>query len=392
MKADFLSQAFVHALAFSQCPLSSKPALSTHNASVLSLPFAPVSLSGDASENPFSQLASDAPVPESTDASLEANVVNPHAKRPKFDTNLKVHATHRQELNLNRVQTCPVPGVFSCTNEAEQTTACCVQKPGGVLLHVQLWDVGIGLPESWGIHGLWPDLCNGGYDESTDGDGRAYSPQQISDVLANAGNNGQSLVDFMNQVWLSNDDSPSEFWAHEWKTHGVRVSTLDPSCFNNYQTAQEVPLFFETVVNLFRQLDTYKMLATAGITPSDDQTYALADMQNAVEQGSGYVPDFVCKGRKLSQVEYYLRAQGPVQDGNFVQSHPTRNSNCPDEGIEYPVKYPSGGQGQSNRESERGGREHEGERGGREHEGETGWHEEHHHERHHGHERRNDEY
>ncbi|KZT57145.1 ribonuclease T2 [Calocera cornea HHB12733] len=388
MKADYLSQAFVRALAYSQCPLSSKPSLPAHNTSgalsflPASLPFAPVSLSSSASGNPFSQLASDAPVPERTDAALEANVINPHARRPTFNKDLKVHASHRKELDLNSVATCPVPGVISCTDEAQSTTACCVQKPGGVLLHVQLWDIGIGLPDSWGIHGLWPDLCNGGYDESSDGDGRAYSAQQISSVLANSGTDGQSLVDFMNQVWLSNDDSPSEFWAHEWKTHGVRVSTLDPSCFNDYQPAQEVPLFFETVVNLFRQLDTYRMLATAGITPSNSKTYALADLQNAVEQGSGYVPDFVCKGSQLSQVEYYLRAQGPVQDGNFVQSHPTRNSNCPDEGIEYPVKYPDGQQGGQSARSggERGG---ESSRQGEHHE-ERGPH----HDRHGHHERR----
>jgi len=389
MKADYLSQAFVNALALSQCgQLSHKSGLPAKNTSAISFPFTPVSLaSGGASENPFNQLASDAPVPERTDASLEANVINPHAKRPKFDTNVKVHAPHRKELNLNRVQECPTPGIISCSNEAQSTTSCCVQKPGGVLLHVQLWDVGIGQPESWGIHGLWPDLCNGGYDESQDGDGRAYSPQQISQVLASSGPDGQSLVDFMNQVWLSNDDSPEEFWAHEWKTHGVRVSTLDPSCFNDYQTAQEVPLFFETVVNLFRQLDTYKMLAAAGITPSDETTYTLDAMQSAIEQGSGYVPDFVCKGSKLNSVEYYLRAQGPVQDGNFVQSHPTRNSNCPDDGIEYSVKYPSGGEGQNDRAGESGG-------GGQYESGARGEHESESHRRHEErhHERRHDEY
>ncbi|EJT98394.1 hypothetical protein DACRYDRAFT_18041 [Dacryopinax primogenitus] len=280
------------------------------------------------SGNQFSQLSSEALVPQSSDASAQNPFINRNARRPQFNTNLQVHAPHREELNLNRVHTCPVPGVFSCTPEAQSTTSCCVQKPGGVLLHVQLWDVGIGLPNSWGIHGLWPDLCNGGYDESHDGDGRAYTPEQISDVLAASGPDGQSLVDFMNQVWLSNDDSPSEFWAHEASDAHFPGRRTVCGCRRSNQAA------------------------------------------------SMTTRDFVCKGRKLSQVEYYLRAQGPVQDGNFVQSHPTRNSNCPDEGIEYPMKYRDGEPmndragrssgregGNESRRAEQGEQEH-----GREHE------------------------
>lgn len=45
----------------------------------------------------------------------------------------------------------------------------------------------------------------------------------------------------------------------------LSVSTLEPSCFADYQTAQEVVPYFETVVNLFKQLNTFQALTAAGV-------------------------------------------------------------------------------------------------------------------------------
>ena len=106
-----------------------------------------------------------------------------------------------------------------------------VVNPGGVLVHTQFWDLNYGVADSWGIHGLWyaseklslfsfiihgthnhyrPDKCNNQYYENCDS-GRAYSSSQIADALQ-----GQSdLVNFMNTYWVSNDESPPDFWAHE---------------------------------------------------------------------------------------------------------------------------------------------------------------------------------
>lgn len=44
------------------------------------------------------------------------------------------------------------------------------------------------------------------------------------------------------------------------------VSTLEPQCFENYQVAQEVVPYFETVVSLFQQLNTYEALTSAGVS------------------------------------------------------------------------------------------------------------------------------
>ena len=89
------------------------------------------------------------------------------------------------------------------------------------------------------------------------------------------------------------------------------VSTLEPKCFDNYQTAQEVVPYFEEVVALFKQLDTYQALANANppvrptfrsfyktllltmpkIVPDNSKKYDLIDLQNAVSDAYGYTPD-----------------------------------------------------------------------------------------------------
>ena len=68
--------------------------------------------------------------------------------------------------------------------------------------------------------------------------------------------------------------------------------------------------YFETVVSLFQKFDTFSALTGAGvsesfpspstyhltriglqITPSNDQTYELTDLQDAVTSALGFVPD-----------------------------------------------------------------------------------------------------
>lgn len=61
----------------------------------------------------------------------------------------------------------------------------------------------------------------------------------------------------MNSYWLSDSESPEEFWEHEWSKHGTCISTIEPSCYSDYQTGEEAVAFFQVVVNLFKSLDTY---------------------------------------------------------------------------------------------------------------------------------------
>ena len=97
-----------------------------------------------------------------------------------------------------------------------------------------------------------PDNCDGSYASNCDSS-RDYT--DITTILENAGKS--SLLSYMNEYWISNDESNEDFWEHEWSKHGTCINTLDPSCYTNYQPGDEIPDFFQTTVDLFQTLPTY---------------------------------------------------------------------------------------------------------------------------------------
>lgn len=62
-----------------------------------------------------------------------------------------------------------LPVQYSCENTTVLTNSCCNVVQGGLVLQTQYWDTYTGLENqgqllpkgSWGIHGLWPDNCDG---------------------------------------------------------------------------------------------------------------------------------------------------------------------------------------------------------------------------------------
>jgi ribonuclease T2 len=141
--------------------------------------------------------------------------------------------------------------VLSCSGSS--TNTCCINSPGGLFQQVQFWDTNpsTGPSDSWTIHGLWPNNCDGTYSEDCD-ESRAYT--DITQLLTAA---NQTVLDFMQTYWVSNDESNEAFWDHEWETHGTCISTLDPSCYTDYTTGEEAVDFFTRVVELFQTLPTY---------------------------------------------------------------------------------------------------------------------------------------
>ena len=141
---------------------------------------------------------------------------------------------------------------LSCSGSS--TNTCCISSPGGLFQQVQFWDTAppTGPSDSWTIHGLWPNNCDGTYSENCD-PARAYT--NITGLLTDAGQT--SVLDYMQKYWISDDESNEAFWEHEWKTHGTCVSTLEPSCYSDYSPGEEAVAYFTTAVSLFQTLPTY---------------------------------------------------------------------------------------------------------------------------------------
>lgn len=77
-------------------------------------------------------------------------------------------------------------------------------------------------------------------------------------------------------------------FQHEWMSHGTCYNTLQPSCLpSGSPHGAEAVAYFQRVVALFQQLPTYQWLASAGITPSYDQTYDRDSVISALKAASG---------------------------------------------------------------------------------------------------------
>ncbi|KAK4611702.1 Ribonuclease T2-like [Fulvia fulva] len=245
-----------------------------------------------------------------------------------------------RRADLGDSKTCS-GGQLSCQNTTAQQDLCCFNSPGGALLQTQFWDTNpqTGPVDSWTIHGLWPDNCDGTYEANCD-DNRAYT--NITAILNSYGK--QDLVSYMNTYWPDYKSQNEQFWEHEWSKHGTCVSTLDPDCYTSYQPTEEVPDFFQRTVDLFKTLPSYTWLADAGISPSSSHTYTLAQIENALaKQHGGFKPYVGCASGALDELWYFYNVRGSVQKGTFEPSQSLTRSNCPSSGIKYLPKSSGGG-------------------------------------------------
>ncbi|KAI9725063.1 MAG: hypothetical protein M1812_000339 [Candelaria pacifica] len=227
---------------------------------------------------------------------------------------------------------CPNP-VLSCSTAPTNVDTCCFNTPGGQLLQTQFWDTDppTGPSNSWTLHGLWPDHCDGTYDANCDA-ARAYT--NISSIIQAAGK--QSLLDYMNTYWKDYQGNDESFWEHEWAKHGTCISTLEPDCYTNYVPQQEVVDYFQKAVDLFKGLDTYSTLAAAGITPSTSKTYTSAQIESAISSVRGHEVTIGCSSGALNEIWYHYNVAGSVQTGTFVATDPDgTKSTCPATGVKY---------------------------------------------------------
>ncbi|KAL7782873.1 ribonuclease T2 [Trichoderma afarasin] len=230
---------------------------------------------------------------------------------------------------------CAMP--LSCHNISAVADTCRFNYPGGQLLQTQFWDTNpsTGPNNSWTIHGLWPDNCDGTYEQNCD-NSRAYT--NITAILQEQ---DPCTLEYMQTYWKDYTGNDESFWEHEFGKHGTCISTLEPRCYPNYQPTQEVGDYFRRAVTLFQTLPSYDWLAAAGILPSSTTTYTLAAIQDALTSHFGHNVIINCnKNGELDELWYQYNVRGSVQSGVFVPVDPVgAPSTCPKTGIKYLPKY-----------------------------------------------------
>lgn len=189
------------------------------------------------------------------------------------------------------------------------------------------------LLDSWTIHGLWPDNCDGTYPSRCDSS-RAYT--NITDIL-NA-NGGEDTLAYMEEYWKDYKGDDESFWEHEWSKHGTCISTLEPKCYSGYSSGEEAADYFARTVELFKGLPTYQWLADEGITPSSGNTYDSNKIKSILEAKHGAKVALGCRGNVLNEVWYYFNVKGSLQSGKFVATEPAGSSKKCSGKVQYKPK------------------------------------------------------
>lgn len=122
------------------------------------------------------------------------------------------------------------------------------------------------------------------------------------------------------------------------------MSTLRPKCYKHYSHAEELIDFLKTTVEIYQSLPTFQFLEACGIVPSNDATYALADVEGCLQEADkGYLPHIGCSPvGELNEVWYYFYGRGRIREGAFeiIGTDSSFPATCPITGIKYLPKTP----------------------------------------------------
>ncbi|KAG8087266.1 hypothetical protein GUJ93_ZPchr0010g9864 [Zizania palustris] len=136
----------------------------------------------------------------------------------------------------------------------------------------------------FGIHGLWPNRDDGSYPQDCNPD-REFDPSKVSDLL------GSLRAQWPTLACPANDGL--RFWAHEWEKHG----TCAEDVFNEHG-------YFQAALRLRAQLRVLDALRDAGVQP-DGGYYSLAQVKDAIQQGTGFEPFVDCNRDESGNSQLY---------------------------------------------------------------------------------------
>ncbi|SCV05754.1 LANO_0H14444g1_1 [Lachancea nothofagi CBS 11611] len=279
---------------------------------------------------------------------------------------------------------CPSGLPLTCSNHTIIDDSCCFEYPGGVMMQTQFWDYSpprgmesghwsdelekqLGPNTSFTNHGLWPDNCDGGYQQFCD------NSRQIDDVynlLKSKQFNhegleiqGEELLDRMSKLWKSNTGDHESLWIHEFNKHATCIKTLKPQCYARWDgdeakvtddyNKKGVYDYYRIAMKLYESLDSFKALEDNGITPSTTKSYTRDEISKALSSAfNGKKTFFKCdRNRGLNEIWYYHLLQGSFLGEEFHAIDAIgAYSNCPADGIMfYPKGYRPGSGGQPGR-------------------------------------------
>ncbi|KQK15082.1 ribonuclease 1 [Brachypodium distachyon] len=149
----------------------------------------------------------------------------------------------------------------------------------------------------FGIHGLWPNYakCKTAFNDEPNaapGLESAINKRRKKKCWPEYCNNGEplklgqiaDLLATLNANWgtLSCKNKKSfTFWAYEWKKHGTCSGLAQHD-------------YFQAALRLKAQHNLTGILAQAGIVPSDDKTYFLSSIRDAIKEGTGFKANLEC--------------------------------------------------------------------------------------------------
>ena len=255
-------------------------------------------------------------------------------------------------LSFSNSPQCPINLPLTCSNHTAITDTCCFEYPGGVFLQTQFWDYTpsranldndtlereLGPLDSFTIHGLWPDNCDGGYGQFCDNslaidDVHYLLNSEQFNCKENLEISGKDLLKKLNTLWKSNTGNDESLWIHEFNKHGTCIKTIRPICYTRWNSdgtdvlsvdydgykKQAVYDYFRVAFNLYSKLNTFEILQKHGITPSVDATYSRKQIQDALANEFGGKQVYIgCDSRNaLNEIWYFHLLQGSLLGEDF---------------------------------------------------------------------------
>lgn len=268
---------------------------------------------------------------------------------------------------------CPTDLPLTCRNDTAVPDTCCFEYPGGIFLQTQFWDYRPSRPnldkealekelgplDEFTIHGLWPDKCDGGYEQfcdnsrSIDDVYHLLNLEQFNNPENGLEISGKDLLTELNRLWKSNNGNDESLWIHEYNKHGTCIKTIRPKCYENWKSKAQKPDldlnkqsvydYFRTAYNLYKKLNTSAILKAHGIRPSTTATYTREEIASALSVGfDGHSVFFACdRHNAINEIWYYHLLKGSLLGEEFtsIDSIYRGRERCPERGIKF---FPKG--------------------------------------------------